>query len=344
MADYWVSTKKHYCKVCNVHINDDKPSRTQHETGLRHKGNMERYVKSIYKKSEQDAKEKRTNEREMRKIESAAMASMPALPPPPRSTQATAPAAPSQAWKPSAAGYSSALSLGLVNQEEIERHSQAMREASEARVGQWQTVASTSARPARPPRPIPAREQEEEGVSYRTLTERRLETDDDDEEFDLGSITIKKRDTPAPSRYRMNAIPLAPVTGAWTESAKVAVKQEHIPLLPGQAEMERMVAAAQAQQIARDQKMPRITIKNEIKTEQVEPEPDADDIKPELSDTKPALVDTKPNLTDITPEAEETKPVISAGPPAEEKVSMFKKRKAPEHLKQRPGIVKLKVR
>ncbi|KAL4073955.1 hypothetical protein V8B97DRAFT_1269642 [Scleroderma yunnanense] len=62
MSDYWVSHKRYHCKYCNIYIADDKPSRTQHESGLRHKGNVERFVRGLYKDGE-----KRVREREEEK-------------------------------------------------------------------------------------------------------------------------------------------------------------------------------------------------------------------------------------------------------------------------------------
>lgn len=62
MSEYWVSHKRYHCKYCNIYIADDKPSRQQHENGLRHKGNVERFVKGLYKEGE-----KRVREREEEK-------------------------------------------------------------------------------------------------------------------------------------------------------------------------------------------------------------------------------------------------------------------------------------
>ncbi|KAI6104075.1 hypothetical protein EDD16DRAFT_1714810 [Pisolithus croceorrhizus] len=62
MSEYWVSHKRYHCKYCNIYIADDKPSRTQHENGLRHKGNVERFVRGLYKEGE-----KRVREREEEK-------------------------------------------------------------------------------------------------------------------------------------------------------------------------------------------------------------------------------------------------------------------------------------
>lgn len=71
MSEYWVSKGKYYCTYCKVYIADDKPSRQHHETGGRHKGNLERYIRDIYKKGAQAEKEKKQAEREMKAINAA---------------------------------------------------------------------------------------------------------------------------------------------------------------------------------------------------------------------------------------------------------------------------------
>lgn len=47
---------------------DDKPSRTHHESGFRHKGNVDRYVRDLYKKGEIDKREKADEAREIAAI------------------------------------------------------------------------------------------------------------------------------------------------------------------------------------------------------------------------------------------------------------------------------------
>lgn len=69
MSEVWISRKKWTCKYCDVTINDDVPSRQQHENGLRHKGNVERQLRQAYKKSEKDRREEKDAKREMEKIE-----------------------------------------------------------------------------------------------------------------------------------------------------------------------------------------------------------------------------------------------------------------------------------
>lgn len=75
MADVWVSRKKWTCQYCNVTINDDVPSRQHHESGGRHKGNVERALQNLYKKGERERKDAQAAKREMDRIERLAAAS-----------------------------------------------------------------------------------------------------------------------------------------------------------------------------------------------------------------------------------------------------------------------------
>src|SRR6266702_71260 len=57
MSEYWVSKKRYFCKYCDAYIADDVPSRQHHENGLRHKGNVERFVRGLYKAGEKQKKD-----------------------------------------------------------------------------------------------------------------------------------------------------------------------------------------------------------------------------------------------------------------------------------------------
>ena len=69
MSEYWVSNKKYYCTYCKIYIADDAPSRQQHENGLRHKGNKERFVRGLYKTSEKRKHDLEEEKREMVRID-----------------------------------------------------------------------------------------------------------------------------------------------------------------------------------------------------------------------------------------------------------------------------------
>ena len=69
MSEFWVAHKKYFCKYCNIYIADDAPSRKQHETGLRHKGNVERFVRGLYKAGEKRKADLEEEKREMERVE-----------------------------------------------------------------------------------------------------------------------------------------------------------------------------------------------------------------------------------------------------------------------------------
>jgi WW domain-binding protein 4 len=69
MSEYWVSKKRYFCKYCEVYIADDAPSRQHHENGLRHKGNVDRFVRGLYKVGEKRKKDADEEKREMMRIE-----------------------------------------------------------------------------------------------------------------------------------------------------------------------------------------------------------------------------------------------------------------------------------
>ncbi|GAA6058773.1 hypothetical protein JCM10212_001889 [Sporobolomyces blumeae] len=169
MADYWISRDKYFCKYCKIYIADDKPSRIHHETGLRHKGNYERYIRDIYKRGAKDAKDKREEEKEIKRIEAAARAAMgiedkAGTEGPVASTSTSkgkepAPAAAAAAAKPADpfANYTTAASLGIVDHEaERKKAEDEERELrhKEGTIGQWQKVVKPRARadPVPPPR------------------------------------------------------------------------------------------------------------------------------------------------------------------------------------------------
>ncbi|WRT68041.1 uncharacterized protein IL334_005016 [Kwoniella shivajii] len=74
MTEYWVSKKQYFCKYCNIYIRDDAPSRKQHETGLKHIGNVERYIRDLYKTGAMAKKDKAVEAAEMARIEASAAA------------------------------------------------------------------------------------------------------------------------------------------------------------------------------------------------------------------------------------------------------------------------------
>ncbi|GAA5858306.1 hypothetical protein JCM1840_001141 [Sporobolomyces johnsonii] len=211
MSEYWVSRDKYYCKYCKIYIADDKPSRSQHETGLRHKGNYERYIRDIYKKGDRDRKDKAEEAQEIARIEAAAQLAMQAAGTPVASTS-TSPSAPPKPRPAAAASsdpyanYTTAASLGIVDEEAERQAAEAELRQKEGRIGEWERVV----RPKPPPSaaaPLPsstttAGEGEGDGeskpgteddpperVKKGYFTEKSLAFDDD--EFDPASVGIK---------------------------------------------------------------------------------------------------------------------------------------------------------
>src|SRR5260370_34007666 len=68
-SEYWVSHKKYWCKYCEIFITDDAPSRTQHENGLRHQGNKERFIRNLYKTGQKKKQDQDEEKRELARIE-----------------------------------------------------------------------------------------------------------------------------------------------------------------------------------------------------------------------------------------------------------------------------------
>ncbi|KAJ3026295.1 UNVERIFIED_CONTAM: hypothetical protein HDU68_005896 [Siphonaria sp. JEL0065] len=69
MADRWVSNKKYFCEYCRIFIADNKPSRTQHETGLKHKGNIEKHLTEVRKRDAEKRKQDEINKRIVDQVE-----------------------------------------------------------------------------------------------------------------------------------------------------------------------------------------------------------------------------------------------------------------------------------
>ncbi|GAA6055985.1 hypothetical protein JCM3770_000764 [Rhodotorula araucariae] len=151
MADYWVSRDKYFCKYCKIYIADDKPSRLHHETGLRHKGNYERYIREVYRKGMQDKRDRVDEAKELARVEAAAAAAM-GLPPPDTPSSSASSSKP----KATAAGglgaaadpyanYTTAASLGITDEAADRARQEAEKRRTEGRIGEWERVV----RPAR---------------------------------------------------------------------------------------------------------------------------------------------------------------------------------------------------
>ncbi|KAI5120982.1 hypothetical protein M0805_006654 [Coniferiporia weirii] len=205
MSEYWVSHKKYFCKYCEIYIADDAPSRRQHETGLRHKGNTERFVRNLYKQGERRKKDLEEEKREMVRVEQAAsaafardvssghasVASTSRLPEPgPSVPSSKKPERPTSVWS----NYSTAQSLGYEDPDSERLKAEMERRRTQGMVGEWETVAP-------PPPPLPngsleiKKEETKEGVLADAAPQKREaealpEDDDDGRQFKLRRRTL----------------------------------------------------------------------------------------------------------------------------------------------------------
>ncbi|KAG8788577.1 hypothetical protein FRC15_003458 [Serendipita sp. 397] len=154
MSEYWVSQKKYWCKYCEVFIADDAPSRSHHENGLRHQGNKERFIRSLYKTGEKKKREEAEEKKELARIEREAQAAFAddvqtgRFKASSSGGSSVAPKPPQPAVKPAArqaismANYTTARDLGIA-QEEEELAAKALElQQSQGVVGQWEIVES----------------------------------------------------------------------------------------------------------------------------------------------------------------------------------------------------------
>ncbi|KAI0030797.1 hypothetical protein K488DRAFT_11388, partial [Vararia minispora EC-137] len=156
MTEFWVSKKQYWCKYCETFIRDDAPSRRQHENGLRHQGNKERFVRNLYKQSEKAKKDADEEKREMARIEQAAQAAFSSDVASGRAKQhaASSPAGPSSsssgptkaaAVLPSTRSftdYSTAESLGYIDPDAERAQAEFAKRQTMGFVGDWQPVQS----------------------------------------------------------------------------------------------------------------------------------------------------------------------------------------------------------
>ncbi|KAF8478972.1 hypothetical protein DFH94DRAFT_669911 [Russula ochroleuca] len=157
MSEYWISKKRHFCKYCEVYIADDVPSRQHHENGLRHKGNVDRFVRGLYKVGEKRKKDADEEKREMRRIEQAASAAFAedvgagrAQYTTTASSSSSSTIAPSEKKPRKPAGisdYSTPESLGYTDPDIERARAEAERRRTQGVAGDWQMVESAPTEP-----------------------------------------------------------------------------------------------------------------------------------------------------------------------------------------------------
>lgn len=147
MSEYWVSKKRYFCKYCEIYIADDAPSRQQHENGLRHKGNVERFIRGIYKSGEKQKKDLEEEKREMARVERAANAAFAqdvgaGIAKPTSAAPSTSKAPSKPLPKPSNpfANYSTAESLGYTDPDADRIAAELKQRQSQGVAGEWEIV------------------------------------------------------------------------------------------------------------------------------------------------------------------------------------------------------------
>ncbi|KAG7098853.1 hypothetical protein E1B28_000756 [Marasmius oreades] len=224
MSEYWVSKKRYFCKYCEIYIADDAPSRQQHENGLRHKGNRDRFIRGLYKEGERRKKDQEEEKREMARIESAAQAAFSQDVGAGRARAIAPVASSSSARKPATkpanpyANYSTAASLGYTDPDAADIAAEQERHRTQGVAGEWQVVeeppaistptvepaTTTEKRPAETPVDL-------EDTRHFKLQKIKLGTGLG-QIYDPGVIALK----PKKKELEESGVPLEPSAGAFT--------------------------------------------------------------------------------------------------------------------------------
>ncbi|OJT06967.1 hypothetical protein TRAPUB_2168 [Trametes pubescens] len=224
MSEYWVAHKKYFCKYCNIYIADDAPSRRQHETGLRHKGNVERFVRGLYKAGEKRKHDLEEEKRDMARVEKAAEAAYAqdvsaGLVKPGSSSAVAGPSSAAAASKPAAsmkpsnpfANYTTAESLGYTDPDEERRLAEAALRQKEGVAGEWQFVEVVEPRPAAEESGAPGGDhaKQEPGAEGSRAGEKRPAEEPVDEEDARGwKLRRKKINVGLGELYDPGALPI----------------------------------------------------------------------------------------------------------------------------------------
>ena len=151
------ANKASKCQYCEIYIADNAPSRSQHENGLRHKGNKDRFIRGLYKSRVKQKNDSEEEKREMKRVEQAAQAAYAldigaghAAASSSSSAAAVTPKPKPPPPKPSDpyANYTTAASLGISDPDVDRLIEEAKVRQSEGRAGDWVVVAP-------PPPPLP---------------------------------------------------------------------------------------------------------------------------------------------------------------------------------------------
>ncbi|KAG5639114.1 hypothetical protein H0H81_006703 [Sphagnurus paluster] len=196
MSEYWVSKKKYFCKYCDIYIADDAPSRQQHENGLRHKGNVERFIRGLYKTSEKRKKDQDEEAREMARVNQAAQAAYAQDVASGRAKPGSGPTASTSAparkptLKPANpfTNYSTAQSLGFTDPDAERIAAEADLRRTQGVAGEWEVVAIIQ-----PPRESASDDEADEkpNLAGEAGTKREAEAPPDDE--DARQFKLRKK-------------------------------------------------------------------------------------------------------------------------------------------------------
>ncbi|WVQ96311.1 hypothetical protein IAU59_003415 [Kwoniella sp. CBS 9459] len=360
MTEYWISKKQYYCKYCLIYIRDDAPSRKQHETGLKHRGNVDKYTRDLYKTRALADRDKAAEAAEMARIEtsaaaafandtlSGAPASKPSILESIAASSAAALAArrppPRDKGKDKFSNYSTAEQLGLVDPEELqEKSSYEIEQEIKGRAGEagkWETVEAEPTALYTPP-PESSAAGEKRTWSNRQVEDERDENDNWKIEYD------RKGKKAAHDPYDDDFDPATLLKGI-----KVKKKEEKILQDPakvkkddegalkregwtGKLELNAPTAASSSKTAASRDGLEYID-GGWVKKEHENPQKPAEssvtngdqDIKPDIAKTDgsaPSAANSSENTNDVKP------PIDAASIPTEAAggSSMFKKRRPP---------------
>ena len=197
MADVWISRKRWTCKYCDVTINDDLPSKRHHETGVRHKQNVQKALADLYRKGEQERKDAEHMKKEMARIEALAAESyakdQASSDSPAASTAQLTPSAASSSSRPtSSAPKRTKQSFTHLAQQSTRPTLQSAEESPHpvAQPGEWEQVQPVSSGSTSYANETSS--DRDKARSFR-VREKVARLDDSDDDSSLNNIKIKKR-------------------------------------------------------------------------------------------------------------------------------------------------------
>lgn len=68
MSEYWKSTPKYWCKFCETYVRDTPNDRKQHEQTGKHQGGIQKSLRELHKRKEQDERDKQRAQSEVARL------------------------------------------------------------------------------------------------------------------------------------------------------------------------------------------------------------------------------------------------------------------------------------